>query len=112
MNHPQKFNSENRPRKAFQPHNINNEFQEYLASLSPEMARQLANATAEALEIMGSKIDGILGTLSPQDLNGTVNIERENMRQLLTSAILTGYLLRSAENRMNYARSLGSLEKF
>ena len=55
----------------------------------------------EVLQIMESNILGLLGDLSGEQFAITVNTSKENLGKLLVSAMVSGYFLRNAEQRMD-----------
>jgi len=48
----------------------------------------------------------MLGILPPQDFNVTITTSRDNLGRLLASAMIKGYFLRNAEQRMAFDKSL------
>jgi len=77
-----------------------NNLEEYLQSLSPETVTQLAKPDREVLQIIQNNVTQMLGTLPPQQFKVAITTDRESLGQLLASAMMTGYFLKGAENRM------------
>ena len=79
---------------------------QYVQSLNPETLAQLSKPQSqEVLKVMESNISGLLGSLSEERFGITINTSRENLGQLLVSAMMSGYFLRNAEQRMDFEQS-------
>ena len=88
-----------------------NSLLEYIKSLSPVTIGQLSKpASSGVMEAIERTISGMLGGLPSDDFNVMITTNRENLGQLLASAMLNGYLLRNAEQRMAFETTLQSLE--
>ena len=75
---------------------------QYVQSLSPEMIAKLSRPdSTEIFQVMERNILGILGNLPPEQFNVTISTSREQLGRLLASAMMSGYFLRNAEQRMN-----------
>ena len=84
-----------------------NELLRYVQSMSPETIAQLSKpVTPEVLQVMEHNVVGLLGGLPSQHFDISVTTSREDLGRLLASAMMSGYLLRSAEQRMTFERSL------
>lgn len=80
---------------------------QYVQSLSPESVNQLSKPTsAEVFQVMENNIVGLLGNLPSEHFNVSVTANRENLGRLLASAMISGYFLRNAEQRMSFEKSL------
>jgi hypothetical protein len=89
----------------------NNLFLQYLQSLSPETIAQLSKPqSAEVFQVMERNIIGLLGHLPSEHFGITVNTSRENLGRLLASAMMSGYFLRNAEQRMNFEKTFHGVE--
>lgn len=87
--------------------NTNNLLWQYVQSMSPETVAQLSKpASAEVFQIIESQIRGLLGNLPPEGFGITISTSRENLGRLLTSAMVSGYFLNNAEQRMALEKSL------
>ncbi len=81
----------------------------YLQSMSPEAIAQLSKPSSpEMFQVMEHNIIGLLGGLPTDQFNVTVTTNRESLGRLLASAMMSGYFLKSAEQRMSFERSLQS----
>jgi hypothetical protein len=54
---------------------------------------------------------GMLGTLPSEHFGVMINTNRENLGRLLASAMMSGYFLRNAEQRMDFEKSLTNDEE-
>ena len=80
---------------------------QYVQSLTPEAINQLSKPNStEVFQVMERNIVGLLGNLPSEHFNVTVNTNRENLGRLLASAMISGYFLRNAEQRMGFEKSL------
>lgn len=89
---------------------MNNNLLEYIENQSPELLEQLARVSPEAIEVIENHINSILIELPSQELNIAIQTDKESLRNLLTNAILTGYLFRSVETRMQFSKALNPTE--
>lgn len=81
----------------------------YVQSLHPETVSRLSQpASPEVMKLMERNIIGMLGGLPSGDFEVTVTTSREQLGKLLASAMMSGYFLRNAEQRMAMERSLAA----
>ena len=86
---------------------------QYVQSLSPETINQLSKpSSAEVFQVIERNIVGILGNLPSEHFNVTVSTSRENLGKMLASAMISGYFLRNAEQRMVFDRALQTSEEY
>lgn len=79
----------------------------YVQSLSPETITHLSQPESqEVFEIIEHNITGLLGNMPQSDFQVEISTNRQNLGQLLASAMLSGYFLRNAEQRMGFEQSL------
>lgn len=79
---------------------------DYVQSMSPETIAQLSKPmSAEVFQVMERNIVGLLGNLPSEHFGVTINTSRENLGRLLASAMISGYFLRNAEQRMVFEKS-------
>ncbi len=84
---------------------------QYVHSMSPETIAQLSNpASADVQQMMEHNIIGLLGGLPSQHFDVEITTNRENLGRLLASAMMSGYFLRGAEQRMTFEDSLMSAD--
>jgi len=103
--------SSNRQPNYFHNHDEDNNLLQYLQSLSPETMAQLSQPQSqEVFQVMENNIMGLLGHLPSDHFGIMINTSRENLGKLLASAMMSGYFLRNAEQRMDFERALSSIE--
>ncbi|OLP16123.1 hypothetical protein BST81_22875 [Leptolyngbya sp. 'hensonii'] len=79
---------------------------QYVQSLSPETVAHLSKpASTEVFQVMERNIMGLLGALPPDNFDVTITTNREHLGRLLASAMMSGYFLRNAEQRLNFEKS-------
>ncbi|MFP4135319.1 MAG: DUF760 domain-containing protein [Halothece sp.] len=84
---------------------------QYVQSLNPEVVEQLSHPQSqEVFQVMERNIIGLLGGLPSDQFNVSISTSREHLGRLLASAMMSGYFLRNAEQRMNFERSLQAAE--
>ncbi len=84
---------------------------QYVKSLSPETVTHLSKPTsAEVFQVMEQNIVGLLGNLPSEHFDVTITTNRENLGRLLASAMISGYFLRNAEQRMNFEMALQGVD--
>lgn len=84
---------------------------QYVQSLSPETVSHLSRPTSnEVFQVMERNIVGLLGNLPPEHFGVTITTSREHLGRLLASAMISGYFLKNAEQRMAFEKSLQSTE--
>lgn len=102
--------SPNRIKELFDG-NGNNLLWQYVQSMHPETVNQLSKPESpEVLQVMERNIIGLLGGLPAENFDVTVTTSRESLGRLLASAMMSGYFLRNAEQRLNFERSLQSVD--
>lgn len=80
---------------------------QYVQSMSPETVTQLTKpSSTEVFQVMERNIIGLLGGLPPEQFGVTVTTSRESLGRLLASAMMSGYFIRNAEQRMAFEHSL------
>lgn len=79
---------------------------QYVKSLNPETVAQLSKPSAEAAQVMERNLLGILGNLPNEHFGVMITTSREHLGRLLASAMMSGYFLHNAEQRMAFENSL------
>lgn len=82
----------------------NNLLWQYVKSLQPEIITELSKPSSEAAKVMEGNLVGMLGTLPPEHFSVMITTSKENLGRLLASAMMSGYFLRNAEQRMGFER--------
>lgn len=84
---------------------------QYVKSLSPETVTHLSKPTSsEVFQVMERNIVGLLGNLPSEHFGVTITTNRENLGRLLASAMISGYFIRNAEQRMNFDMTIQGSE--
>lgn len=97
----------NRNTQFLNQKNRDNNFLQYIQSLSPDTIAQLSKPDSpEVFQVMEQNIIGLLGNLPSEHFNMMVTTSRESLGKLLISAMMSGYFLRNAEQRMDFEESL------
>ncbi|MGK7918854.1 MAG: DUF760 domain-containing protein [Trichodesmium sp.] len=89
--------------------NSSNLLWKYVQSLHPEIVTQLSQPDPEVAQIMEQNLKGMLGHLPPENFGVTITTSRENLGQLLASAMMSGYFLNKAKQRMELDQSIQCL---
>nr|WP_041237818.1 DUF760 domain-containing protein [Gloeothece citriformis] len=84
---------------------------QYVQSLDLNTVQQLSQPSPQVSAIMERNIVQTLGTLPPENFNFTISTSRENLGQLLVSAMMSGYFLRKAEERLSWEQQLATLDQ-
>lgn len=87
----------------------NNSLWQYVRSLNPETVAQLSKPEPEVAQIMEQNLRGMLGHLPPEHFGITITTSRENLGQMLASAMMSGYFLHQAKQRMELDKSIQAL---
>ncbi|MGV0026072.1 DUF760 domain-containing protein [Phormidesmis priestleyi] len=79
---------------------------QYVQSLSPETIAQLSKpSSSDVFQVMERNIIGLLGGLPAESFDITITTSREHLGRLLASAMMSGYFIRNAEQRMTFEKS-------
>lgn len=79
---------------------------DYVKEMSPDTVSRLSKPlSSEVFQVMERNIVGMLGQLPADQFNFNISTSRENLGQLLASAMMSGYFLRNAEQRMQFEQS-------
>ncbi len=104
-------NASNNVPEFFEGNGDSNLLWQYVQSMSPETIARLSKPmSTEVFQVMERNIVGLLGNLPSEHFGVTVNTSRENLGRLLASAMISGYFLRNAEQRMVFEKSLQTAE--
>lgn len=88
-----------------------NSLMHYVHSMSSDTIAQLSNPTStDVQQMMEHNIIGLLGGLPSQHFEVEITTNRESLGRLLASAMMSGYFLRGAEQRMTFEHSIMSTE--
>ncbi len=104
MNHPSNQPSE------FIKENGDNLLWQYVQSMSPDTVSQLSKPTStEVFQVMERNVMGLLGNLPPEHFGVSVTTSREHLGRLLASAMMSGYFIRNAEQRMAFEQAIDAV---
>lgn len=82
---------------------------DYVQSMSPETVSQLSRpVSSDVMQAMEHNIIGLLGGLPGQHFDISVTTSREHLGRLLASAMMSGYFLKSAEQRLAFEEAIVS----
>jgi hypothetical protein len=80
----------------------------YVREVQPALVEQFVeNGPPAVVAAMKNTITNMLGTLPPQFFTVTISTVGENMSQLMLSVMMTGYLFRNAQYRLELRNALG-----
>ncbi|KAF9618918.1 hypothetical protein IFM89_002913 [Coptis chinensis] len=80
---------------------------EYVKNVQPEfMELFVKKAPQQVVEAMRQTVSNMIGTLPPQFFAVTVTTVAENLAQLMYSVLMTGYMFRNAQFRLDLQQSL------
>jgi rRNA pseudouridine-1189 N-methylase Emg1 (Nep1/Mra1 family) len=103
MNNLSNRNPENSGHQA----SSKNSLWQYVQSMNPETVMRLSHPSSdEVVQSIERSIFGMLGALPEEDFDVTITTSRENLGKLLASAMINGYFLRNAEQRLEFEQSL------
>ncbi|XP_078442722.1 uncharacterized protein LOC144712348 [Wolffia australiana] len=90
-----------------EPKNRRDILLEYVKSIQPEfMELFVKRAPQQVVEAMRQTVTTMIGTLPPQFFAVTVTTVAENLAQLMFSVMMTGYMFKNAEYRLELQQSL------
>lgn len=87
-----------------------NPLMRYVSQLDADTTERLSQPTPEALQLIENNIVGMLGGLPSDRFDVTISTSREDLGRMLASAMVSGYFLHGAEQRMGFDESLMALE--
>ncbi|WP_320674409.1 DUF760 domain-containing protein [Prochlorococcus sp. MIT 1341] len=80
---------------------------QYLQEQSPDVLQRVAkSASGDIQEIIRHNVQGLLGMIPSDQFDVKVTASRDNLANMLASAMMTGYFLRQMEQRMELEESL------
>ncbi len=80
---------------------------QYLQDQSPDVLQRVAkSASTDIQEIIRHNVQGLLGMLPGEQFEVKVTANRDNLANMLASAMMTGYFLRQMEQRKELEESL------
>ncbi|KAK7311012.1 hypothetical protein RJT34_08859 [Clitoria ternatea] len=80
---------------------------EYVKNVQPEfMELFVKRAPQQVVDAMRQTVTNMIGTLPPQFFSVTITTVAENLAQLMYSVMMTGYMFRNAQYRLDLQESL------
>jgi len=107
VNNASNNNASNKISELFEGGDSGNVLWQYVQSMNPETVAQLSKpGTSEVFQVMERNIIGLLGGLPSEHFDVTITTSREQLGRLMASAMMSGYFLRNAEQRMTFEKAL------
>tara|TARA_Y100000589_G_scaffold326282_1_gene365760 strand:- start:891 stop:1229 length:339 start_codon:yes stop_codon:yes gene_type:complete len=89
--------------------NEGNDLIQYLQKQSPEVLQRVAKSASEDIqEIIKHNVQGLLGMLPSDQFDVKITSSKDNIANLLSSAMMTGYFLRQMEQRKELEQTLAN----
>lgn len=80
-----------------------NSLLKYVKTMDPDTITQLSKPdSSDVMQVMEHNVIGLLGGLPSAQFDVSVTTNRENLGRLLASAMMSGYFLRGAEQRLAF----------
>ena len=89
-----------------------NLLRQYLQSLDSETVTRMSQPSPEAAQIIEGNILQMLGELPREHLEVIITTNKENLAILLASAMVSGYFLHNAEQRLKLEKNLVATNSF
>ncbi|VVB07650.1 unnamed protein product [Arabis nemorensis] len=103
----QPSDSSSTPPNGTRPRNRRDILLEYVQNVKPEfMELFVKRAPKHVVDAMRQTVSNMIGTLPPQFFAVTVTTVAENLAQLMMSVLMTGYMFRNAQYRLELQQSL------
>lgn len=107
MSNASNNNASNKISELFEGGESGNVLWQYVQSMNPETVAQLSKpGTSEVFQVMERNIIGLLGGLPSEHFDVSITTSREQLGRLMASAMMSGYFLRNAEQRMTFEKAL------
>lgn len=103
--------NDNRPQNILGNDSEGNQLWQYVQSLSSDTISNLSKPDSQdVFQVMERNIIGLLGNLPSEHFEVSITTNREHLGRLLASAMMSGYFIRNAEQRMTFEKSLKMIE--
>ncbi|PON90447.1 hypothetical protein TorRG33x02_137320 [Trema orientale] len=100
-------NGDSKPPNGTLPKSRRELLLEYVKNVQPEfMELFVKRAPQQVVDAMRQTVTNMIGTLPPQFFAVTVATVAENLAQLMYSVMMTGYMFKNAQNRLELQQSL------
>jgi 23S rRNA G2069 N7-methylase RlmK/C1962 C5-methylase RlmI len=78
----------------------NNTLIQYIQKQHPDILARIAQSASQDIkQIISQNVAGLLGTLPGENFNVQITTDRDDLANLLASAMMTGYFLAQVEQR-------------
>ncbi|MEL6579059.1 MAG: DUF760 domain-containing protein [Cyanobacteria bacterium J06621_12] len=105
------MSNQNISQGAFRYSEDENSLWHYVKSLPPETISHLSQPESkEVFQIIEHNISGLLGNMPQDNFDVAISTSREDLGRLLASAMMSGYFLRNAEQRMGIEKSFSTTQ--
>jgi Protein of unknown function (DUF760) len=88
------------------PFGSENSLAQYIQALPQEAVVRMHQPATDAAKLMEGNVVGMLGALPSQLFDVSITTNRQTLGQLMASAMVYGYFLRTAEQRMDLENTL------
>jgi Protein of unknown function (DUF760) len=88
---------------------FDNALAQYIQALPEETVARMHQPADEAVKLMEDNIRGMLGVLPNEAFDISITTSKQNLGQLMASAMAYGYFLHTAEQRMALDKALPQL---
>ncbi|XP_023002028.1 uncharacterized protein LOC111496035 [Cucurbita maxima] len=104
---PDASSADSNPPNGTSPKSRRDILLEYVKNVQPEfMELFVQRAPQQVVDAMRQTVTNMIGTLPPQFFAVTVTTVAENLAQLMYSVMMTGYMFKNAQNRLELQQSL------
>jgi hypothetical protein len=83
-----------------------NQLLQYLQSMNPETIAHLSQPDPEVAQIMEHRLAQLLGGLPSEHFDVNISTNRQQLGRLLASAMMNGYFLYNAKQRMEFEKAV------
>jgi hypothetical protein len=88
-----------------------NQLWQYVSQMEPARIAQISQpASQEVMEVMERHIVAMLGALPSQQFEVTITTDRENLGRMMATAMMHGYFLKAAEQRLAMEQTFQNTE--
>jgi Protein of unknown function (DUF760) len=86
---------------------VENQLWQYVSKMDGATIAQISQPTStEVMDVMERHIVAMLGALPSHQFDVTITTNRENLGRMMAAAMMHGYFLKTAENRLAIEKSL------
>jgi hypothetical protein len=90
---------------------LKNDLMQYISQQKPEILASIAqSAPPEVKQVITQNVTGLIGMLPTEGFSCQITTNKENLANLLASAMMTGYFLSQVEKRMGLEEVFGNTD--